>query len=192
MLKAKIAAAVLPLMFISTVAGAEGQTTCKYSDKTVVKNAGIIEGTRNEIRETREYSEDKRVCAVSFEAKIDGKWYKTSDFYVFGPDISENSACKSAVKKAAIKALEKNSPVMIDSEIVEVCDETIVEGEPKVKVEEKIVYIDSHSGQVLKDKPCPTCVRNDYMDPNWKPEPERSRTISVFDIFNLGSLFLAN
>ena len=107
----RIATATLPLMLISgTAIALDDTTTCKYTDKTVIKNKGIIEATRNEIRETRDYTEDKRVCAVGFEAKIDGKWYKTSDFYVFGPEISENSACKSAAKKAAIKALEKNSP----------------------------------------------------------------------------------
>ena len=60
---------VLPLILVCGSANAL-EVTCDYSDRTVVKTVGKIEKTRNFRKETADYAEEKRVCAVKFDAKI--------------------------------------------------------------------------------------------------------------------------
>ena len=99
---------------------------CTYIDKTVVKTTGTIEQTRNYEYETAKYTDDKRVCVVKLDAKIGKKWVKTQDFYVFGPEMSQNEACNKAKDKAKVKALEKHVPQIVTSNTNQHCREKIV------------------------------------------------------------------
>ena len=108
------------------------EADCKYIDKTVAKTTGIIESTRNFRRETAVYAEEKRVCAVKIDVKIDEKWHKTKGFYIFGPNMAENEACDKALNKAKVSALQQHAPEEIDSETEYVCNETIKVG-PEIK-----------------------------------------------------------
>ena len=96
----------LPLILVCGSANAL-EVTCDYSDRTVVKTVGKIEKTRNFRKETADYAEEKRVCAVKFDAKIGKNWVETHYFYVFVPEMSENNACDKAKEKAKVKALEQ-------------------------------------------------------------------------------------
>jgi len=116
----KIVLAIL----LSTPALADSE--CTYVDNTVIKTTGTIEQTRNYEYETAKYTDDKHICAVKIDAKIGGKWIKTHDFYVFGPEMSQNEACNKAKDKAKVKALEKYVPQQITSNVKQHCKDSVV------------------------------------------------------------------
>jgi hypothetical protein len=126
------------VMLLSTPALADSE--CTYVDETVIKTAGTIEQTRNYEYETAKYTDDKRVCAVKLDAKIGGKWIKTQDFYVFGPEMSQNEACSKAKDKAKVKALEEYVPQVITSNTNQHCREKIVNKEPDQVLEPGVTY----------------------------------------------------
>ena len=115
---------IIVAMMLCSPAFAESE--CEYIDMTHVKTTGNIEQTRNYEQETAHYAEEKRVCAVNFDEKIGKNWVKTQDFYVFGPEMSENEACNKAKDKAKIKALEKHAPQVVTSNVKQQCKDSIV------------------------------------------------------------------
>ena len=106
---------------------------CNYSDKTQVKSVGTIDGIRNFISKVADYAEDKRICAVKFDAKVGKKWYKTKNFYVFGPDMSQTEACNKAKDKAKITVLEEHAPQLVTNNVEHVCTEKTPERVVKVQ-----------------------------------------------------------
>jgi len=124
----------LPLVILCNSAFAL-DVNCDYSDKTQVKSVGTIDGIRNYNSEVADYAEDKRVCAVKFDAKVGKKWYETKNFYVFGPDMSQTEACNKAKDKAKIAVLEQHAPQLVTSNVEHVCTEKtpekVVEKDPK-------------------------------------------------------------
>ena len=90
---------------------------CNYSDNTQVKSVGTIDGIRNFTSKTADYAEEKRICAVKFDAKVGKKWYKTKGFYVFGPDMSQTEACNKAKDKAKITVLEQHAPQLVTNDV---------------------------------------------------------------------------
>ena len=111
-------------MLLCSPAFAESE--CEYIDMTHVKTIGNIEQTRNYEQETAHYAEEKRVCAVKIDVKIGKNWVKTQDFYVFGPEMSQNDACNKAKDKAKIKALEKFNPQVVTNNVKQQCKDSIV------------------------------------------------------------------
>jgi hypothetical protein len=105
-----------------------GYVSCDYSDKTTVKIVGNIDAIRNYEHKVADYAEEKRICAVSFDAKIGENWVKTKNFYVFGPNMSQNEACNKAKDKAKVSALQENAPQVINNEVEHICDENITNG----------------------------------------------------------------
>ena len=142
---------VLPLILVCGSANAL-EVTCDYSDRTVVKTVGKIEKTRNFRKETADYAEEKRVCAVKFDAKIGNNWVETHDFYVFGPEMSENNACDKAKEKAKVKALVQFAAQNVTSIQEEICDETVEVKDNIVeeKVIREVVYVDKETGQEVR------------------------------------------
>ena len=95
-----ILAAIVMLILLLIATNVDStEVNCEYSDKTTAELVGKIDGIRNFESKTADYAEEKRVCAVGFEAKIRQKWYKTRSFYVFGPDMSQSEACNKAKDK---------------------------------------------------------------------------------------------
>ena len=99
------------------------EVRCDYSDRTIVKTVGTIDGIRNFSSKVANYAEEKRICAVKFDAKVGKKWYKTKNFYVFGPDMSQTEACNKAKDKAKITVLEQHAPQLVTSNVEHVCTE---------------------------------------------------------------------
>jgi len=137
-------------MLLCSPAFAESE--CEYIDNTVVNTTGTIEQTRNYSYETANFAEEKRVCAVKLDVKIGKNWVKTQDFYVFGPEISQNEACSKAKDKAKIKELEKHVPQTVTNNSSHKCKEVVKTKPepPKVIVKTETVYVDSRSGSVVK------------------------------------------
>ena len=125
---------MLIIMLVATNANTT-EVNCEYSDKTTAEMMGQIDGIRNFQSKTKDYTEEKRVCAVQFEAKIGEKWVKTRDFYVFGPDMSQTEACNKAKDKAKLQALELHAPQIVTSNVEHYCEEKtperVVETPPK-------------------------------------------------------------
>ena len=101
-------------MLLCSPAFAESE--CEYIDMTHVKTIGNIEQTRNYEQETAHYAEEKRVCAVKIDVKIGKNWVKTQDFYVFGPEMSQNDACNKAKDKAKPKARKMVKKAFVSEE----------------------------------------------------------------------------
>ena len=117
------------------------EVNCEYSDKTTAKLVGKIDGIRNFESKTKDYAEEKRICAVGFEAKIGKKWYKTRDFYVFGPDMSQSEACNKAKDKAKIAVLEQHGPQYVTSNVEHYCEEKTPEKIVEVPVKKEKEYL---------------------------------------------------
>ena len=109
------------------------EVRCDYSDRTIVKTVGTIDGIRNFSSKVANYAEEKRICAVKFDAKVGKKWYKTKNFYVFGPDMSQTEACNKAKDKAKITVLEQHAPQLVTSNVEHVCTEKTPERVVKVQ-----------------------------------------------------------
>ena len=123
----------LPLILACGSANAL-EVNCDYSDKTIVKTVGKIDAIKNYQYKVADYAEEKRICAVNFDAKIGENWYNTKNFYVFGPEMSQNEACNKAKDKAKVSVLEDNAPQVVENEIEHICEETIVHADPKPAV----------------------------------------------------------
>ena len=143
------AISILILMLVATNADSF-EVNCEYTDKTTAELVGKIDGIRNFESKTADYAEEKRICAVGFEAKIGKKWYKTRGFYVFGPDMSQTEACNKAKDKAKLKVLEQFAPQLITSNTDHYCEEKTPEKvvEPPVIQEKRWVSVTDLDGPV--------------------------------------------
>ena len=132
---------VLPICLVVCGPSLALEAECNYTDNTTVKTAGTITSVRDFHSETANYHENHRVCVVKFDVEIDGTWQKAHDYYVFGPDLSENVACEKATEKAKVKALERFAPVHVNSQTQSVCTE-ITQPKERVVYIEKPVYVE--------------------------------------------------
>ena len=131
---------MLIIMLVATNANTT-EVNCEYTDKTTAELVGKIDGIRNFESKTADYAEEKRVCAVGFEAKIGKKWYKTRDFYVFGPDMSQSEACNKAKDKAKIAVLEQHGPQYVTSNVEHYCEEKTPEKIVEAPVKKEKEYL---------------------------------------------------
>jgi len=144
-----ILAVIVGLITILITTNADStEVNCEYSDNITAELVGQIDGIRNYQSKTKDYTEEKRVCAVQFEAKIGKKWVKTRDFYVFGPDMSQSEACNKAKDKAKIAVLEQYAPQVVSSNVKHYCEEKTPEKIVKapVKQEKKWVSVTQLDG----------------------------------------------
>ena len=123
-------------------------TPCDYDYKINSEYTKTIESTKNFNRKVFPYIEDARKCVVSMEIKIDNKWYDTNGMFTFGPDMSENEACKNAEKRAKEKIIRKVSPEILTAKTDMVCKQEKTEvvtnknNVPKIGtvISENIIY----------------------------------------------------
>ena len=99
----------LALAACSTLAtpGLAGDNVCEFTSETIENTRGYVSKIKDYSKKTAVYAEEKRICSVKFTAKLGENWVETHGFYVFGPEISENLACKKAVEKGKVKAVEQ-------------------------------------------------------------------------------------
>ena len=98
------------------------------------KNVVNLDGVRNYNSKATDYAEEKRICAVTFDAKVGEKWYKTKGFYIYGPEMSQNEACNKAKDKAKVAVLEQHTPQLVTNDVEHACTE---------KTPEKVVKQDA-------------------------------------------------
>ena len=126
----KSISAFLLLSTCSNLAPAE--SPCDYDSSVNTQYTKTIEKTSDFKKRVFPYVEDTRKCVINMNVTIDGKTYPTMGDFVFGPDISENSACKNAENRAKEMIIRKVSPEVLSANTDMKCT---VKTEEIVKVE---------------------------------------------------------
>ena len=126
----KSISAFLLLSTCSNLAPAE--SPCDYDSSVNTQYTKTIEKTSDFKKRVFPYVEDTRKCVINMNVTIDGKTYPTMGDFVFGPDISENSACKNAENRAKEMIVRKVSPEVLSANTDMKCT---VKTEEIVKVE---------------------------------------------------------
>ena len=109
----KSISAFLLLSTCSNLAPAE--SPCDYDSSVNTQYTKTIEKTSDFKKRVFPYVEDTRKCVINMNVTIDGKTYPTMGDFVFGPDISENSACKNAENRAKEMIVRKVSPEVLSA-----------------------------------------------------------------------------
>ena len=61
---------------------------CEYDNQTTSTMQGTVESVIVKDKTVTEYFRETKKCKVLIKAKILGKWYMTSQDYIFTPDMS--------------------------------------------------------------------------------------------------------
>ena len=160
------------ILLLSTCANpAPAETPCDYDASISTQYTKTIQKTTAYKKRVFPYVEDTRKCVINMNVTIDGKTYPTMGDFVFGPDISENSACKNAENRAKEMIVRKVSPEVLSANTDMKCTvktEEIVEN--KVESIKKTIIapqlgtvIESEIISVVKMKP-PVVSTSQYRD----------------------------
>ena len=160
------------ILLLSTCANpAPAESPCDYDSSVNTQYTKTIEKTSDFKKRVFPYVDDTRKCVINMNVTIDGKTYPTMGDFVFGPDISENSACKNAENRAKEMIVRKVSPEVLSANTDMKCTvktEEIVEN--KVESIKKTIIapqlgtvIESEIISVVKMKP-PVVSTSQYRD----------------------------
>ena len=103
------------LLLTTCVNPAPAETPCDYDSSVNTKYTKMIEKTSDYKKKVFPYVDDTRKCVINMNVTIDGISYPTMGDFVFGPDISENSACKNAENRAKEMIIRKVSPEVLSA-----------------------------------------------------------------------------
>ena len=121
------------ILLLSTCANpAPAESPCDYDSSVNTQYTKTIEKTSDFKKRVFPYVDDTRKCVINMNVTIDGKTYPTMGDFVFGPDISENSACKNAENRAKEMIVRKVSPEVLSANTDMKCT---VKTEEIIKVE---------------------------------------------------------
>ena len=121
------------ILLLTTCANpAPAESPCDYDSSVNTQYTKTIEKTSDFKKRVFPYVEDTRKCVINMNVTIDGKTYPTMGDFVFGPDISENSACKNAENRAKEMIVRKVSPEVLSANTDMKCT---VKTEEIIKVE---------------------------------------------------------
>ena len=123
------------LLLTTCVNPAPAETPCDYDSSVNTKYTKMIEKTSDYKKKVFPYVDDIRKCVINMNVTIDGISYPTMGDFVFGPDISENSACKNAENRAKEMIVRKVSPEVLSANTDMKCT---VKTKEVVKVEKKV------------------------------------------------------
>ena len=129
----KYVKSISAILLLSTCANpAPADSPCDYDSSVNTQYTKTIEKTSDFKKRVFPYVEDTRKCVINMNVTIDGKTYPTMGDFVFGPDISENSACKNAENRAKEMIIRKVSPEVLSANTDMKCT---VKTEEIIKVE---------------------------------------------------------
>ena len=159
------------LLLTTCVNPAPAETPCDYDSSVNTKYTKTIQKTTDYKKRVFPYVEDTRKCVINMNVTIDGKSYPTMGDFVFGPDISENSACKNAENRAKEMIIRKVSPEVLSANTDMKCTvKTKKIVEKKVEpIKETIIIpqlgavVESEIVSVVKMKP-PVVSTSQYRD----------------------------
>ena len=159
------------LLLTTCVNPAPAETPCDYDSSVNTKYTKTIQKTTDYKKRVFPYVEDTRKCVINMNVTIDGKSYPTMGDFVFGPDISENSACKNAENRAKEMIIRKVSPEVLSANTDMKCTvKTKKIVEKKIEpIKETIIIpqlgavVESEIVSVVKMKP-PVVSTSEYRD----------------------------
>ena len=112
----KYVKSISAILLLSTCANpAPAESPCDYDSSVNTQYTKTIEKTSDFKKRVFPYVDDTRKCVINMNVTIDGKTYPTMGDFVFGPDISENSACKNAENRAKEMIVRKVSPEVLSA-----------------------------------------------------------------------------
>ena len=94
---------------------AVADTPCDYTKDVQTNWTQQIEKTTDIERNVFPYVEDTRKCVMTMNVTIDGQTYPAEGTYVFGPDMTENSACENATVNAKKSIISQVSPEVLSA-----------------------------------------------------------------------------
>ena len=119
---------ILTTLLLSTCANpAPAETPCDYESKVNTEYTKKIEKVLEFDKKVYPYVEDTRKCVINMSVIIDGVTHQTRGDFVFGPDITENSACKNAENRAKETVIRKVSPEILSAKTDMSCKTKTVE-----------------------------------------------------------------
>ena len=113
------------LLFCMLSSTAMADDSCGYKFDINTNFEGVIQSSKNYDKKASDYVDDTRKCVVSMDLKISDKWYPAVGSYVFGPDMTQNEACKRAEITAKEDTLRKNVPEKLNKKAQSNCQKTI-------------------------------------------------------------------
>ena len=105
---------------------------CDYESNDLIQYEGSIESVRVIDKKVYPYVEDTRICTMHIESRIKGEWYSSRGKYIFGSDMSEDTACSLAENRAKVKVMREKLPEKLTSKRNLSCDLTTVRNSCKV------------------------------------------------------------
>ena len=112
----KYVKSISAILLLSTCANpAPAESPCDYDSSVNTQYTKTIEKTSDFKKRVFPYVDDTRKCVINMNVTVDGKTYPTMGDFVFGPDISENSACKNAENRAKEMIVRKVSPEVLSA-----------------------------------------------------------------------------
>ena len=105
---------------------------CDYKSNDKVVFEGNIESVRLIDKKVYPYVDDTRICSIEIESRIEGEWYPSKSKYIFGSEMSEDTACSLAENPAKVKVMRKIIPETLTSERNLKCDLTTVRNSCKI------------------------------------------------------------
>lgn len=113
------------------------ESPCDYNHKVDSQFVKQIDKTENIDRKVFPYIEDTRKCIMTMDIFIDGVSYPGKGEFVFGPDISENMACKNAMQRAKEDVIQSVSPEILNAKTDMSCEQKevkpIIVSQPKIQ-----------------------------------------------------------
>jgi len=158
---------MIPALCLLSGVAAANEYKCDMTTDIDTSFQGSIEQSRNYKRETFPYVDDTRRCLVNLEVKVKDTWYPTSGTYIFGPDMTENSACKNAETTAKENILRKTIPEKLNKIVQKNCTAKLGDEPPKPKAA-PIVSVQSApiQHQVAPIQQAAVNIPNHYILPN--------------------------
>ena len=105
---------------------------CDYKSNDKVVFEGNIESVRLIDKKVYPYVDDTRICSIEIESRIEGEWYPSKSKYIFGSEMSEDTACSLAENRAKVKVMRKIIQETLTSERNLKCDLTTVRNSCKI------------------------------------------------------------
>ena len=139
------------LLLTTCVNPAPAETPCDYDSSVNTKYTKTIQKTTDYKKRVFPYVDDTRKCVINMNVTIDGISYPTMGDFVFGPDISENSACKNAENRAKEMIVRKVSPEVLSANTDMKCTvktKEVVKAEKKVEPIKETIIVHNQYPQV--------------------------------------------
>ena len=98
----------------------------KYNSRVQSESVRLID------KKVYPYVEDTRICTMHIRITNKGEWYPSKAKYIFGSDMSEDTACSLAENRAKVKVMREKLPEKLRSKRNLSCDLTEVRNSCKV------------------------------------------------------------